>query len=256
MFDAPKKCHLATGDRMSTLHELRLIAQTSVKSWAQGFYQENGDVVSDECFGDWMNESAERLHTFARRFKDDPSTVTLDEMYAAAKDLVDLIWKNKDTCAIQKQKDDFKVWCTDNEEACLLGAGLEERIVENSLDIVGTIVDLVSILEKDDTCYTSKEQLAEYSRLVKDLGQLSASASGFDMKWEQTNEVRHIKRSAFRTAVKGFYHRRHMTFREVIKYDFPELSEIVEDLFKALHEFLHRIKHEVKEVVEHIHHHI
>ena len=253
MFHAPKRCHLAKGDEMSTLHELRLIAQTSVKSWAQGYYQESGDVVSDECFGEWMHDSFEKIKAFVHTWRADPLAVELEDYYAISREIVDLIFKNKDTCNLKKQTDDFKVWCTDNEDVCLLGEGMEQRLLENSVDIVGTFVDIVHILERDDTCYTSKEQLAEYSRLVKDFGELTAAATGFDLKWDQTHEQKHIKRSAFRTAVKGFYHRRHMTFKEIMEFDFPELSGIVEDILKALHHFLHLVKGEVKKVMTELH---
>jgi len=245
----PKRCANAQDSEMTKMHELRLVAQASIKSWSQGYYQESGDVVSDECFGEWMHDSFSKIKDFVKMWKEDPLAVPLEEYYAISREVVDLLVKNKDTCQINKQVNDFNAWCTDNEETCLLGEGLEQRIVENSVDIASTVLDIFHILEKDDTCYTAKEQLDEYSRFIKDFGELHAATSGFDLKWDQTQESRHIKRSAFRTTVKTFYHRKHMTFKQIMELDFPELSQILEDLFKALHHFRHLIANEFKQVV-------
>lgn len=245
----PHRCGAAPGHEIANMHELRLVAQASVKSWAKGYYQESGDVVSDECFGEWMHDSFQKIKNFIKTWKDDPLAVPLEDYYAISKEVVDLLFKNKDTCQINKQVNDFKVWCSDNEETCLLGEGMEQRIVENSVDIVGTLIDIFHILERDDTCYTSKEQLDQYSRFVKDLGELSAATTGFDLKWDQSKERRHIKRSAFRTAVRTFYHRKHMTPKQIMELDFPELSHTLEDLFKALHEFKHAIFTELHKIV-------
>lgn len=248
----PQRCGLAPGHEVASMHEARLLAQATFKSWSKGFYQESGDVVSDECFGDWMHDSFHKIKDFVQTWKEDPLNVPLEDYYAISREVVDLIFKNKDTCQINKQVNDFKVWCSDNEETCLLGEGLEQRIVENSVDIVGTILDIFHLLEREQTCYTSKEQLDEYSRFVKDLGELHAATSGFDLKWDQSNEKRHIKRSAFRSTVKAFYHRKHMTPKQIMELDFPELSHTLEDLFKALHHFRHLIYTEFKKIVEDI----
>lgn len=205
--------------------------------------------MSDECFGEWMHDSFQKIKDFVKTWKEDPLSVPLEEYYAISREVVDLIFKNKDTCQINKQVNDHNVWCSDNQETCLLGEGLEQRIVENSVDIVGTVLDIFHILEKDDTCYTAKEQLHEYSRFVKDLGEMHAATSGFDLKWDQTQEVRHIKRSAFRTTIKAFYHRKSMTFKQIMELDFPEMSQTLEDLFKALHHFRHVIFNELKQLV-------
>lgn len=152
-----------------------------------------------------MHDSFYKIVDFVKKWKNDPLSIDMDEYYEISRHVVDLVFKNKDTCNLKQQSDDFKNWCLENKDICVDGKGMETRIIENAVDIVGTLLDVFHLLMKDDTCYTGQEQLDEMYRFMKDFGQINASVMGFDHKWDQSLEQKHIKSSVFRSAVKNFY---------------------------------------------------
>lgn len=72
-------------------------------------------------------------------------------------------------------------------------------------EIMGKFFDLFKLARTDDTCYSDLEQMAELNRFANDVGELVASFSGFDYKWDQSIERKHIKKRAFHSQIKELY---------------------------------------------------
>lgn len=108
--------------------------------------------------------------------------------------------------------------------------GIENRLVENGVEIIGTILDLGKLMMEDDTCFTHQEQIGQVTRFYKDIGELFAYLSGFDYKFDKVNMPKHIKKNTIKTAIHAFRKREHLKFKEIIKMDFPELYKIFSDI--------------------------
>lgn len=176
----------------------------------------------------------------------DPLSVPLADYENVAVQAMDLIMKNKDTCNMMKFGDDWKNWCLEDEERCFHGKGMEDRVVDNAIEIIGTMIDLYKLLDTDDTCYTTQEQTEEVSRLMHDLGEMTSYLTGFDIKYNENAVVKHVKKSAFRDAVHEFRKVHHMGLKAVLKMDFPQGYKIVHDALHAVKSFMRMIDHELE----------
>ena len=55
------KCTFAPEEQLTDLQVIRMLAQTSVQSFVKGFYKTNEDVISDECFGEWVEPKVHEI---------------------------------------------------------------------------------------------------------------------------------------------------------------------------------------------------
>jgi len=115
----------------------------------------------------------------------------------AGSQTVDAIYKTVQDCEFERVGDDAKNWCLENPGQCVYLEGLEERLFDNLFEIGGEVFDIIKLSMVDDLCYSDMEQMGEIYRFSADIGELTASISGFDYKWDKSVERKHIKRSSF-----------------------------------------------------------
>ena len=98
----------------------------------------------------------------------------------------------------------MKNWCLENEEICVFKKDMEGRILDNIIPLAGNFVSLYKLLVIDDTCYTDAEIVAEWGKIVENLGEIAAEIGGFDYKWNQKVEKKHISKIDFKKAIREF----------------------------------------------------
>jgi len=224
------------------MDELRLFGMAASKAFISGLYQADANVVSDECFGDWMKGTWSEIDTFNNKFIDDPFSVPTQEYMKYATNWMEFVTKNADKCQWKKITDDLQNWCLDNKETCLLGKGLEKRIWDNATGIVTALADIFKMMEEDDTCSTMQEEVATVARLFKNYGELAAHFSGFDTKWDQSMQPKHIKASTFQERIDEFWATTSdMTEDMLDELQFPELTKIFNDLGKMFDDIFGKI---------------
>lgn len=135
-------------------------------------------------------------------------------------------------CQFKKQGDDIKTWCLENPEQCLFKANLEERLWDNGVEFFALFFDMFKLMLKDDSCYTDMEVMGEMYRLFEDFGGLAANVYGYDLKWDQSIQRKHIKKNDFKKKMYKLY--KSIPHKDVFKMEFPHLS-------KALKEFNHEM---------------
>lgn len=215
-----------------------MMAQTSVQSFTKGFYRTNEDVISDECFGEWIEPKVKEVFGIAKKWHNDVWTVSLKDAETGALDIVDSHWKNRDACQFEKIGDDMKNWCLENEEICVFKKDMEGRILDNIIPLAGNFVSLYKLLVIDDTCYTDAEIVAEWGKIVENLGEIAAEIGGFDYKWNQKVEKKHISKIDFKKAIKEFKKAAHLSLDEKFEMAFPtlysELNEVANEFVNSL----------------------
>lgn len=182
---------------LSDNQALRILFQNMYQGFMKGMYQANKDVVSEECFGSWMDGAFDNIGNLATKVQDDFWSVSISEVKDVGSEFIDNIYKNIEVCQFEKVGDDMKGWCLENPGACIFMEGLENRLFDNMFDIAAEGLDLFKLMMVDDTCYSDMEQMAEVYRFSADFGALTASFSGFDYKWDQAIQRKHIKRTSF-----------------------------------------------------------
>ena len=231
LYSRPARCNIDPNSELTDIEQMRLFGQAGSKAFFSGLYQADANVVSDECFGTWMVDTWGDISSFNDKFFEDPFSIPTSQYMTYATNWMSLVVNNADKCQWKMILDDLENWCLDNKEVCLLGKGLETRIYNNAVGIVTSLADIFKMMEEDDTCYNSREQVAEWARLLKNYGQLTAQISGFDSKWDKSVQPKHIKLSTFNDAVDEFFETtKDMTEDMLSDLQFPELNKILSDL--------------------------
>jgi len=58
--------------------------------------------------------------------------------------------------------------------------------------------DMYDLLNQDDECFSDKEIIGEIERGTEDITSIISTMWGFDLKWDQTRQITHIKRKEFK----------------------------------------------------------
>lgn len=88
-------------------------------------------------------------------------------------------------------------WCLDNMEECKGFHGILQNTWENGPSIISKVTDLWDLMNTDDSCYSDMELITEAERAAEDLMSIWGSVRGFDHKWDQTRQFKHMKTKDF-----------------------------------------------------------
>lgn len=224
--DAPRFNHTQANREL-----LKALYMGSVK----GLYQENADVVSQECFGDWMDDTWTTIWGLKKKAHEDSwFQIDMNEWKNAGGQLISDIYKNHELCQFEKVGDDMKHFCLENPGNCRYLEGLEDRLFDKMFEFMGVAFDFYKVFMKDDSCYTDKELMAEVYRSANDYGELMAYLYGVDVKWDQSAQQKHIKRSVFHKEFKEeLKEYKKMKWVDKLGLMFPDFV----DLFKGIEQF-------------------
>jgi hypothetical protein len=206
LLEQGKNCPKSDAPKLNHVQADRLFLKNAYSGFIKGWYSEDAHVVSDECFGAWVEPPIAKLHDLKNKlFHDDFWSVGVDEVKDVGSDLIDVFYKTTEVCHFERIGDDAKAWCIENPGECIFKENMEGRLFDNMFDILGKVFDLYKLSNTKDDCYSDLEQMAELNRFSNDIGEMSASIYGFDYKWDQSVERKHIKKHAFYTQIKEAY---------------------------------------------------
>lgn len=97
--------------------------------------------ISDDCFGDWIDDMWAPIHSLGHKMHEDPWTVEKKEVAAAGKAWLDIAYKNAEVCQFKKIGDDMTQWCLNNEAECFRWEGVFQRVAMNFWEILDAKLD-------------------------------------------------------------------------------------------------------------------
>lgn len=87
--------------------------------FVRGFYREHKTkVVSEECMGTWLQNNITHIDNVLERVADLDFEIPYEDAMEAARDTVNIIYKNKEYCEFSKVMTDVMSICSD-EENCI-----------------------------------------------------------------------------------------------------------------------------------------
>merc|ERR1712147_24465 len=247
-------------EHVTPLEHWRQFLQAGWRGLVKGFYQENQDVITEECYGEWLQEPYQKIHDTYYALKKDSFDVPVDQVKDAVVAGVDAWYKNREVCQIPKVRDDGWNWTLANPEKALYWQGTEDRLWDAALPLAGKALDLYKLFWLDDRCYTVKEQAGEIYRLAEDVGEILSTAWGFDLMWAQSDNAQrvHVSKDEFLAEVHEWKNEHKESKHEKWAKAFPDLVEIHDEIKEFKHEIHNEIKHEVEGVKKMLfptHHH-
>jgi hypothetical protein len=199
------KCAIADSTRMEDREFARQVTQGTWQNIVKGAYHSKTDLISNECLGDWMIPTMDKIFKTAIKVSEDPMSITIDEAYDVATNTVDLYFKNRDTCQFTKVYDDYKNWCLNNLDTCV-GAdeGFLKRVYDHGYDLFGAFYDLVGILAFEQTpCETDTEFISQYNRLIADTSSILSVVVGFEADYNVTSN--HVTIKSFNQQINDYF---------------------------------------------------
>jgi hypothetical protein len=106
---------------------------------------------------------------------------------------------------------------------------------------MGEVFDLYKISTMDDTCYSDLEIMSQIRRIFNDFGEIMASTSGFDYKWDQSVQRKHIKKKAFHAEIKDAIKNYQYKNVDPLELMFPDVAIFVNGISDAIDQFLNEI---------------
>lgn len=159
-------------------------------SFIAGFYHEHHDnVVSEECFGEWMEPMMTRAHNIHHKLhKGDIWGISHAEIKDTANDFIDGFFRNLDSCGAYRFIYNNHEWCINNMEACLSRGeyNMLDRVNAHAFEYMGNGMTLFNAITADDTCYTDQQILDEMETTVKAFADGYSTLIGFQGKWDET----------------------------------------------------------------------
>ena len=209
MHEEPK-CHFDESENMTTYEFAKKMHYTVINSFARGWYGDSRqNLISDQCFGSWMNNEYDDIHYVINEFKEGNFFLKRDDVLKAGDAVIDHLWKNGHECEFYRMAYDYYDWCYNNMEICYFKKGFMERMQDNTLNIIGTAFEMTNLWMKDDTCYNDTELLGELDKVVETVGKLKRIFHGFEGKWDHEREIPEL-------TIKDMFHNLHNHREEVI----------------------------------------
>ena len=92
------------------------LTYTTYNGVIRGLYREHAHtVVSENCLGEWVTQNLTYLEMVWQRIYDfEVLSIPYEDAIEAAKDVVNLIYRNRDACEIDRVVGDLEAFCGDD----------------------------------------------------------------------------------------------------------------------------------------------
>jgi len=171
-----------------------VFARTIHKEWLegalQGWYGQNGDMLPETCFGDWMDESSDNIvNVWTALGHGDIFGVSHKQVKGAVDDSIDMILRNINECQLYRPIYDAYHFCMTDTETCYQMQGFFGRVAADSFKLGTSAYDLYDLATVDDNCFTDADIIDEVKRGARDYFTLESAWRGFHGEWDVEAEV-------------------------------------------------------------------
>ena len=144
-----------------------------------------------------MIPTMDKIFNTTIKAQEDPMSITIDEAYDVSTSVIDLYFKNRDSCQVQKVYDDYKNWCLDNLDMCVgSDDGALQRIYDHGPDLFAAFYDLAGIyMFEEDVCSTDAEFININNRVIADMTSIGSTLLGFEADY--TVKSNHVSNKNF-----------------------------------------------------------
>lgn len=98
---------------------------------------------------------------------------------------------------------------------------------------------------RDDSCYTDREQINEIAALVADMTEIYAYLSGFDYKWDQSVERKHIRRKDFKKQLHEEIAKIPHSWDDILYGAMPNAYEAVQSILQMINQFFEEFEQQM-----------
>ena len=175
-------------DREDYIEDFQMFSKifySTYNGFVRGFYHEHQrEVVSKECLGDWVTKNLTYLDMVWQKIADmEILTIPYEDAVEAAKDVVDLIYKNREYCQIDKVFNDINELC---DEEDITEIDIWKNIRSNLFPIAAKLEPMIEWLFSDDLQHQSDEEVLQWSdQMGESYGAVVSYIIGFNKSWKR-----------------------------------------------------------------------
>ena len=100
-------------------------------------------------------------------------------------------------------------------------------------------------LVRDDSCYTDVEQINEIAALVADMAEMLSYLRGFDYKWDQSVERKHIRRKDFKKQIHEEIAKIPHGWDDILYGAMPNAYETVQSILEMINQFFEEFEQQM-----------
>ena len=170
---------------------MRKVGYTVHNSLIKGAYHKHGNVISDKCFGDWMDiKRPQIVETWEKLNHGDFWAVSHSQVKDLAFSVWDDLFLNIQNCEDYHWYYNNYTWCLNNIGDCYYGDSVLGNIVAHGFELVYPVADLWNMLAVEDwICDSDTVTLNKLDRTITALSSIWAYIHGFDAEWNNFEEI-------------------------------------------------------------------
>ena len=168
---------------MSEFRFFSKLTYTTYNGVIRGLYREHAHtVVSENCLGEWVTRNLTYLEMVWQKIYDfEVLSIPYEDALEAAKDVVNLIYRNRDACEIDRVIADFESFC--GEDQCLEDLNVIENIKTHLFAIAGKIEPVLEYLLSNMDSNSDDDVLKMADTFGEAYGSVVSYILGFDKRF-------------------------------------------------------------------------
>ena len=138
-------------EAMSEFRYMSKMIYAGYNGFARGLYREHSrNVISENCLGEWVTKNLTYLEkVWEQVYNFELLEIPYEDAIEAAKDVVNLIYRNRDACDVDHVVKDIVNFCSD--DSCLDDIDVVKNVKTNILVLIAKIEPIFDYLFSPDS---------------------------------------------------------------------------------------------------------
>ncbi len=169
---------------MSEFKFMSKLIYSTYNGFVRGLYREHQrNVINENCLGEWATKNLTYLEKVWEKVNDfEILDIPYEDAIEAAKDAVNLIYKNRDACDVQHVVKDLVNFCPDDD--CLDDIDVLKNVKANLLVLIAKIEPVFDYLFNDSVDTASDDEIIRMGDTFGDAyGTVISYVLGFDKRY-------------------------------------------------------------------------
>ena len=200
-------CVINDEDNFKTDEEFMInYGRVTYRALLKGLYKSEELPISDDCFGEWMQEPMETVTNLMTMVAEDPFQITTDIAKETANKLIDAHAKMHKTCHFKQVYDEINGWCVENIDMCLGNDDqMFSRLMTHGWGLIPKFRDLFSFIFFSSDCVSDKELIQQIGSITEDFTSIFSLLFGIELIHDPSVNVHHYKQSELDQIYDDFY---------------------------------------------------
>uniref|UniRef100_A0A7S3CU31 Uncharacterized protein n=1 Tax=Strombidium rassoulzadegani TaxID=1082188 RepID=A0A7S3CU31_9SPIT len=200
---------------------MREFGRTAYKSVLRGMYKSEELPITDECFGEWMQEPMETVSSLMDLAFDDPFEISVKYAKDVSNKLIDAHAKMHKTCMFKTVYDEANDWCIDNIDMCLGSDDkMVSRLMTHGWGLIPKVSELFNFVFFTSDCISDKDFIQEMGRIIEDFTSIFSLLFGVELVHDPSVKPIHYSQTKLNEIFDEYYANQTQIAQELPSLDY------------------------------------